>query len=352
MRTPRRDGGSSASCRVKARTSAGNSPGRKGSKAVLCGLLTTGMVGAAFPAMADKLKIAGIPGGDEVVVMINARTAAGCEVRVSRSTGESEFGNLLAGCKPWIAVLAADKAMLLKAPADKWTNDADDEDSVTLKPTVDVPVRVWIANPAAANKAVDDMARANLVYERNKVGIQFVPKYEDVPADSVEVINDAIVITEDGEFKCRKLRELQQSAFYVTKTLNVYYVKEAITGRNCAITQPNGDGNITFIGSAANRATLAHEFGHAFGLRPMDAGGHTDGLPGFGSTNLMFGNGTAARKRLTAGQVFRMNTHADQWGGTMLIENGLRPGPGRKCPPDSPPPTPSNEQCPPLDADP
>jgi len=315
-------------------------------------LLAVGVAGSAPPVAADKLKIEGITGGDQAIVMINARTAAGCEVQVSRSAGMSEVGNLLAGCKPWIAVLAANKAVLFKAPANQWTDGADDEDSVTLKPIIDVPVRVWIANPKAAKKARDDMARANLTYEQNKVGIQFVPKYEDVPADSVGVIDDAIVVATDGTFKCRKLPELQRSAFYVAKTLNIYYIKEAITGQNCAITQPEGDGNITFIGGGANRATLAHELGHAFGLRPMDAGGHTDGLPGFGSTNVMVGNGTAARKRFTAGQVFRMNTHADQWGGTMLIENGLRPGPGRKCPPDSPPPSPSNEQCPPLDADP
>jgi hypothetical protein len=28
-----------------------------------------------------------------------------------------------------------------------------------------------------------------------------------------------------------------------------------------------------------------------------------------------------------------MNTHTDQWGGSMLIKNGLRPDPGRPCPP-------------------
>src|SRR5262249_22766238 len=35
--------------------------------------------------------------------------------------------------------------------------------------------------------------------------------------------------------------------------------------------------------------------------------------------------------------------HADEWGGTMLIANGLRPGPGRACPPLS-----TSDICPPL----
>ena len=35
------------------------------------------------------------------------------------------------------------------------------------------------------------------------------------------------------------------------------------------------------------------------------------------------------REHFSLGQAFRMNTQADEWGGTMLIANGLRPGPGQ-----------------------
>jgi hypothetical protein len=279
--------------------------------------------------------------------MINARTATGCELRILAAGAEVELGNLLPGCKPWLAVFSAQHAMLMRTPAGGWTAADDETQTVELRPVIDVPVKVWIANPQAAEKARDDMAFANLVYERNKVGIQFVPEYENVPVDSRQIIDDGIVIRSDGAFECRNLRPIQQSRFYVPKTLNVYYIREVITGRNCAISPPSGDGNISFIGSSANTATLAHEFGHAFGLRPADEGGHTDGLSGFTSHNLMAGFGTAARKALTAGQVFRINTQADQWGGTMLIRNGLRPGPGLKCPPLA-----ASEECPPLDADP
>jgi len=321
--------------------------------AMLVALLLSGT--AAFPPFAmeqDRLKVEGIDGGDSVVVMVNARLSPGTQGcgldPIARSNGESSHGNLLAGCKPWIAVLSKGNAMLLTTPEPKWTNAPGDQRSVTLEPIIDVPVMVWIVDPRAADKAVDDMANARLIFEENRVGIDLKPVFKNVPAESADVLTDGIVITGDGEFKCRNLRQIQQSEFYVESALNVYYVrKRAITGRNCAITPPKGDGNISFIGSAANRATLAHELGHAFGLRPVDDGGHTDGLPGFTSGNVMTGNGSEARDRFTAGQVFRMNTHKDRWGGTMLIRNRQRSGPGIECPPQR-----TSEQCPPLEADP
>ena len=54
-----------------------------------------------------------------------------------------------------------------------------------------------------------------------------------------------------------------------------------------------GDANITFIGGNANLATLAHEIGHAFGLRPGDQGGHTNNFQGFDEKTSC---GAAARK--------------------------------------------------------
>ena len=107
-----------------------------------------------------------------------------------------------------------------------------------------------------------------------------------------------------------------------------------------------GDANVTFIGGNANLATLAHEIGHAFGLRPGDQGGHTNNLQGFDENNVMWGGGSQARSHFSLGQAFRMNTQADEWGGTMLIANGLRPGPRRACPPQT-----TSDICPPLALD-
>jgi hypothetical protein len=66
---------------------------------------------------------------------------------------------------------------------------------------------------------------------------------------------------------------------------------------------------------------------------------------GFTPENIMHGKGGSIRRYFSLGQTFRMNMQADRWGGTMLIENGLRPGPGRACPLDQK----STHVCPPLE---
>ena len=63
--------------------------------------------------------------------------------------------------------------------------------------------------------------------------------------------------------------------------------------------------------SIANIATLAHEIGHAFGLRPANSGGHTNGVAGFGDNNIMWGGGPPTRNVFSLGQAFRMNTHTE-----------------------------------------
>jgi hypothetical protein len=239
--------------------------------------------------------------------------------------------------------------MMLAAP--KWTDDAGDERSVTLEPVIDVDVNVWIARPDAADarkEAIDHMANANLLFEKNKVGVQFKPRFRMVSAEATRTTIEAgfKILDGDHSYKCLNIRNVQRSGAYIRNTLNVYYINQGATGRNCAITRGGGDGNITYIGTLANRATLAHEFGHAFGLRPGDAGGHTEENPDFSSGNIMNAGGSARRHHFSAGQVFRMNTHDDEFGGTMLIKNGHRTGPLRKCPPFT-----TNTKCPPLETD-
>jgi hypothetical protein len=321
-----------------------------GFNAVLYPLLLIGL--AVYPSItkADKLKIQGIAGGDNVLVLGDARKnsgASGCaNDQVFRSTGETALPNFLssAGCNSEIAIFAANNAMLLETPVNTWTNRPTDVHTATLQPIIMVPVSVWIADatPGARTKAEQDMAHANLLYRQNKVGVHFVPTFVPVSGAAVATINNSVALA-GSDIECKDVPGVQASGFYTANTLNVYYVTLGITGRNCAIKQTPtscpgtdfeyGDGNITYIGTAANRAALAHEFGHAFGLRPGPCGGHTNGLAGFGPNNIMWGGGDGNRDQFSLGQVFRMNTHSDQWGGTMLIQNGLRPGPGRKCPP-------------------
>lgn len=341
-----------------------------GAKAVLHPLLLIALIACPSTVWSqvpqDRLKIQGIVGGDKVVVLGDARKssgAGGCaNDLVIRSTGNTALPNLLssAGCNSEIAIFAANNAMLLDSPVNTWTDNPGDVHTASLQPIIKVPVSVWIANTAAAaateTRARKDVARAIALYKRNKVGVQFVPTFTPVSGAAVATINDSVAHTPDDDIECKDVPGVQSSGFYTANTLNVYYVTLDITGRNCAIKQTptncpgtdfeKGDGNITYIGTKANRASLAHEFGHAFGLRPGPCGGHTNAVPGFGPKNIMWAEGDRNRDQFTLGQVFRMNTHRDKWGGTMLINNGLRAGPGRRCPPLT-----SNATCPALKKD-
>jgi hypothetical protein len=319
-----------------------------GSRTLRQALLLAGLLSPASPAIADKLTINGIDGGDRVVVLVHARTApgaGGCELmEATRSTGELSLGNLLPGCEPWIAILSKKNRMLLAKPA--WTDDANDQRSVTLKPVIDVPVRVWIVKPDARDEATDHMAKANLLFEQNRVGVEFKPTYRRVTGEAVEAIEQGFRVDDDKSMHCQNLRRVQQSGFYERGALNVYYSNQGGTGKICAKKRDGGDPNIIYIGTFANRATLAHEFGHAFGLRPGDEGGHTENDPAFTDGNIMNTDGKGRRHHFSAGQVFRMNTHDDEFNGTMLIKNGQRDRTGRKCPPLK-----TNADCPPLEAD-
>jgi len=172
-----------------------------------------------------------------------------------------------------------------------------------------------------------------------------VPTYQDVAFNTVSVATIG-----NG---CDAIGAIRISPWYTLNRLNIYYVKGPLLqdtpGLNCdhfGDGNIRGDANITFISARANLAALAHEIGHAFGLRTGIEGGHTNQLKGFDDNNVMWGGGKSTRSHFSLGQAFRMNTQADEWGGTMLIANGLRSGPGRACPPLA-----ASDSCPALALD-
>jgi hypothetical protein len=301
----------------------------------------------------DTLKVEGLGAGQSVLVLMDARTGVspgGCENdRVFASGAQSGLGNLLAsaGCVSEIAIFSENHAMHL-GDVTAWTNQPGDLHTVKLKDPILVPVSVWVPDDATATLAEKHMERAKELYRKNRVGVRFeatIRKLPDIASDAIDIVSAGV--TTAGGLKCQNLGAItSRTDLYTPKTLNVYYVDKGFTGRNCAIldtpdgctsdaiANPPGDGNITFIGNTATSTTLAHEFGHAFGLRPSDCGAHTNGLPDFGPDNIMAAGGGDERVSFTLGQVFRMNTHVDDWGGTMLIQNKLRPGAGRACRPD------------------
>src|SRR3954469_3816748 len=110
------------------------------------------------PPASDQLKIQGIATGDEVVVMMDARTATQCRDGVGepewlfKSTGTTVFPeNLLpaAGCNSEIAIFSKKHAMKWET-AVPWTNSLGDVHTVTLDPLIDVPVHIWVFDDAMA----------------------------------------------------------------------------------------------------------------------------------------------------------------------------------------------------------
>jgi hypothetical protein len=315
----------------------------------------------------DTLRIENIANGDNAVVLMDSRTFAGANWQCSNDTVLRTTGGDLAvgkrdaagGCNSEIAVFAAGNAMALSFPG--WSNADGDIHTITMKPIIDVPVSVWVADAAAEAQAPLDLANATWIYAQNKVGVQFVATFNNV-------YDNPNAVATIGK-SCDSIGWIRMSAWYTPRTLNVYYVKTITLPAELASQRPDdqktpgltcdrfgdgsikGDANIIFISQRGNLATVAHEIGHAFGLRPGPEGGHTNDsnnkfLEGFDSNNLMAGGGPPTRSHLSLGQAFRMNTQADEWGGTMLIANGLRPGPGRACRPLT-----TSDMCPPLALD-
>lgn len=281
----------------------------------------------------DELRTQSITGGDNVVVVMDSRlqaTPGPCsDDAVLRSTGSNFFDNVRAnaGCVSEVSIFARDNAMAFDTAITTWTDSRGDLHRVTLAPIINMPVSVWIADTVAGANAVNDIANANALYAANKIGVQFTATYNNVSAD-------ANAVNTIGTASCGAVGAVRTSAWYTANALNAYYVNGAFTGENCARTTPVGDGNVNYMGTLANLASLAHEFGHAFGLRPAGSGGHTNAVAGFGNNNIMWGGGPPGRDHFSIGQAFRMNTHTDVWGGTMLINNGLRAG-ARACPPNT-----------------
>ena len=340
----------------------------------IAGLLACPSIGAAD----DRLRIENIAGGGDVVVVVDSRALQGStwscrndEVhQIKPSAADPTTAELTLpvaaiaanGCNSEIVVFTEGNAMALSSL--DWT-DGNDVRTITMKPIIDVPVIVWIASAAgtAEENAKDGVKKATEINRKNKVGVQFVATPNNVSsnAKAVEAIGES----------CDSIGKIRRSApyWYTPNTLNIYYVDRVVAPRElggasiAGLTCDRfgdgvikGDANIIFVAHRANfdLATVAHEIGHAFGLRPgitpdgKEAGGHTGGLKDMPRNNVMCNrNCLAPRDHFSLGQAFRMNTQADEWGGTMLIANGLRPGPGRACPPLT-----TSDLCPPLTLDP
>ena len=274
----------------------------------------------------DRIDLDNNTSDDRTVILLDARNGAGtCEDdEIWRGVDDINVASVLSNgaCNSEVAVFSDDNAMKFITPVNIWTDPMVDRLRVVLAPILEAPVSVWLATGGTLARAQGDIANANLLYNANNVGISFNATFQDLSSRA-----DAVTLIGTG---CTNAGLIQPSAFFTPNRLNVYYVNSAFTGVNCTGANPN----IQFVGTTANNQTLAHEFGHSFSLVPI-AGGHTNGLAGFDTTNIMQGGG-AGRTHFSEGQAFRMNLNNT----STINVNGVRTGPVRN--PDCAPLTTSN----------
>ncbi len=286
------------------------------------------------PLVADRLVLNNNISADSAVAMMDYRTTA-CNNDLIRRTANTAFmGNIMSNgtCKSTVSVFSDDNAMSYEPNVTTWTNVAGDTHSVSLEPIIAVPVSVWVANNALLTTAQNDFANANLLYNQNNVGVQFIPAYTNFSGTP-----GAAATIGTGCPTAATVGNLQASAWYTANRLNIYYVNSAFTGVNCG-----QDRNMNFIGTTANLGSLPHEIGHAYGLRPTGSWGHTNTAPGFGNNNIMWGGGPGTRNNFSTGQSFRLNTDST----SMLNANGDRTGPTETCLPNA-----ISTTCPALNVD-
>lgn len=271
----------------------------------------------------DKIDLNNNTANDSAWVLVDGRRTTGCrDDEIYRTDDVRRVGNLLTNgtCNSEVFVFSDNNAMAMVSPVTVWTNAAGDILPVNLGPILQAPVNVWLALAGSGPQATTDVAQANFLYNSNNTGIAFNATQQNVSGNAA-----ALAAIGGAAARCTaaQLAILQGSAFYVANQLNVYYINGAFTAGNCV-----ADRNVVYVGTAANIASLAHEFGHSFSLFGNAAtGGHTNGLAGFGNNNIMWGGGPATRNRFSIGQAFRFNVDVN----SSLNVNGVRTGPTRTC---------------------
>jgi hypothetical protein len=279
----------------------------------------------------DQIKVSGNTSGNNVVILADLNIANICENDVVfRTTSTVGVGSALStgNCPSSdVSVFSYDNAMSYETNVTSWTQSDGDVHQVNLQPIIVAPMNIVVTRPGGDIDAQYDVGNANYLYNENKVGVQFDAGINDVSqkVDAVKVIED------DG---CVDVDALHQTIFYVPGRLNVYYVHGNFTAETCG-----NDKNLIFVGEIGNRASLAHEIGHAYGLIPAEDGGHTNGEPGFGNDNIMYGGGPPTRSQFSTGQVFRLNVCSN----SQLNLNGNRSGQTQLCLPHT-----NDEVCPAL----
>ena len=287
------------------------------------------------PASSATIVLSGNSNGDRAVILLDYYIPAGppdCpNDRLLGAIDKACVDPLVSGpgCQSELTVLSSDNALKFEPNA---SVAAGATHVVTLGPLIVVPLNVWVARDYGIAIAVKQVATANMLYDKNRVGVWF-------DADTGGHIK-TVSLAETEAANCNDPTLYEPPAKYQSDQLNVYIKPQSGTagGFTCG-----ADRNVIYISAGLDADDmLAHEIGHAFGLFGGADDGHVNGL-GFHCKNIMQEAGFA-RKFFTIGQAYRMNLHDE----SKLNKNGHRTDPSRPCPLT----VTSSQQCPALSTDP
>lgn len=171
--------------------------------------------------------------------------------------------------------------------------------AVTLHPPVRLPMVVYVCSDSDAVLATvrDHVANLNyLLNGRNGAGIVFDAELNVIPRDTFERI----------QLGCRHVEQLKGSPYYAEGRLNVYYHGQSIYRNGPALTA-TCDHDVIFMRPHASIDTLAHEAGHALGIRAARENGYDDiAAPASWPWNVMQLPSATLRDHFSLGQMYCM----------------------------------------------
>jgi hypothetical protein len=270
----------------------------------------------------------------DAVVVNGVRDAVDgpCSVTLSAFVAGTNLGNVVAPCSGddagWgAAVLSVDHRLAFTPGA--WTNTANTVDAAGLQGSlrsIPVALRIMLGDDAlpadellerrasALTTARGDIEAANGVLAETRTGMVLTEvNTATIEPSEGEATETGVVAIVD----CLPGDEVTASHDY-DGVLNVYYVNNVSGYRGRACTWYEGRKYpVIYIGFDDHlQSTFVHEVGHVLGLTlPYD--GHTDVVSGLDVSNVMtsgyYDNDPGGRRRLSVGQVFRMNADSASW---------------------------------------